>query len=133
MTQIHLDAKPDHVLRLARQKDPRGAVAEMIWNALDAEASVVEVDVLANDIEGVDRVIVRDNGHGMHAASCGSYFGDLGGSWKATAKVSPNIQRPLHGRSGQGRLRALRAGPARALDQRRREPRRGAREDSHQR
>lgn len=42
----------------------------MIWNALDAEASLVEVDVLANDIEGVDRVIVRDNGHGMPAASC---------------------------------------------------------------
>lgn len=110
MTQIHLDAKPDHVLRLARQKDPRGAVAEMIWNALDAEASVVEVEILANDIEGVDRVIVRDNGHGMPAASCRSYFGDLGGSWKATAKVSPNLRRPMHGRSGQGRLRAYALG-----------------------
>lgn len=110
MTQIHLDAKPDHVLRLARQKDPLGAVAEMIWNALDAEATLVEVDVLANDIEGVDRVIVRDNGHGMPAASCGSYFGDLGGSWKATAKVSPTLRRPMHGRSGQGRLRAYALG-----------------------
>jgi hypothetical protein len=110
MRQIHLDAKPDHVLRLAKRQDPRGAVAEMIWNALDAEASVVEVEIQANDIEGVDRVIVRDNGHGMPAASCGSYFGDLGGSWKAAAKVSPTLRRPMHGRSGQGRLRAYALG-----------------------
>lgn len=110
MPQIHLDAKPDHVLRLAKRKDPRGAVAEMVWNALDAEASLVEVDIQANDIEGVDRVIVRDNGHGMPAASCRTYFGDLGGSWKASAKVSPNLRRPMHGRSGQGRLRAYALG-----------------------
>lgn len=110
MLQIHLDAKPDHVLRLAKRKDPRGAVAEMIWNALDAEASLVEVEIQANDIEGVDRVIVRDNGHGMPAVSCRSYFGDLGGSWKASAKVSPNLRRPMHGRSGQGRLRAYALG-----------------------
>ncbi len=98
----HLDAKPDHVLRLARRQDPRGAVAEMIWNALDAEASVVEVEIQANDIEGVDRVIVRDNGHGMPAASCGSYFGDLGGSWKAVAKVSPTLHRPLQAGRARG-------------------------------
>ena len=110
MRQIHLDAKPDHVLRLARRNDPRGAVAEMIWNALDAEACLVEVEIQTNDIEGVERVIVRDDGHGMPAASCGSYFGDLGGSWKATAKVSATLLRPLHGRSGQGRLRAYALG-----------------------
>jgi len=110
MRQVHIDAKPDHLLRLARQADPQGAVAEMIWNALDAEANHVEVEVQTNDIGGVERVIVRDDGHGMPAASCGSYFGDLGGSWKATAKVSPNICRTLHGRSGQGRLRGFALG-----------------------
>jgi hypothetical protein len=110
MQRVHIDAKPDHVLRLARRADPQGAVAEMIWNGLDAEAGQVEVEVQNNDIGGVERVIVRDNGHGMPAASCGAYFGDLGGSWKATAKVSPNIRRTLHGRSGQGRLRAFALG-----------------------
>jgi hypothetical protein len=82
----------------------------MIWNALDAEAGQVEVEVQTNDIGGVERVIVRDDGHGMPGTSCGSYFGDLGGSWKATAKVSPNLRRTLHGRSGQGRLRAFALG-----------------------
>ncbi len=110
MIRVHIDAKPDHVLRLAKRADPRGAVAEMIWNALDAEACQVEVEVQTNDIGGVERVIVHDDGHGMPAASCHSYFGDLGGSWKATAKTSPNLHRTLHGRSGQGRLRAYALG-----------------------
>lgn len=112
MRRIHLDAKPDHVLRLARRNDPRGAVAEVVWNALDAEAHYVDIDIQVNDVGGVERVIVRDDGHGMPAASCGSYFGDLGGSWKATAKVSPSLRRTLHGRSGQGRLRAFALGHA---------------------
>jgi hypothetical protein len=110
MRRVHIDAKPDHLLRLAKRKDPLGAVAEMIWNSLDAEAMRVEAEVQVNDIGGVERVIVRDDGHGMPAASCGSYFGDLGGSWKATAKVSPNLGRTLHGRSGQGRLRGFALG-----------------------
>ncbi|HEV2376123.1 MAG TPA: ATP-binding protein, partial [Streptosporangiaceae bacterium] len=97
MIRVHIDAKPDHVLRLAKRADPLGAVAEMVWNALDAEANHVDVEVQTNDIGGVERVIVRDDGHGMPAASCGAYFGDLGGSWKATAKVSPNLRRTLHG------------------------------------
>ncbi|GGP01268.1 hypothetical protein GCM10012278_04040 [Nonomuraea glycinis] len=45
MRTVHIEAKPDHLLRLARQKDPVGAVAEMIWNALDAEATHVSVDL----------------------------------------------------------------------------------------
>ena len=95
----------------ARKADrSAGAVAEMIWNALDAEACQVEVEIQTNDIGGVERVIVRDDGHDMPAASCSSYFGDLGGSWKAAAKVSPNLQRTLHVRSGQGRLRACALG-----------------------
>jgi hypothetical protein len=30
MRQVHIDAKPDHLLRLARQADPQGTVAG-IW------------------------------------------------------------------------------------------------------
>jgi hypothetical protein len=74
MFRVHIDAKPDHVLRLARRNHPQAAVAEMIWNALDAEAGQVEVEVQTNDIGGVERVIVRDDGHGMLAASCGTYL-----------------------------------------------------------
>ncbi|GAA1265067.1 hypothetical protein GCM10009677_16230 [Sphaerisporangium rubeum] len=107
---VHIEAKPDHLLRLARLKDPAGAVAEMIWNALDAEAHNVSVEVEVNEIGGVESVVVTDDGHGMPNASCAHYFEGLGGSWKATAKVSPDLRRGLHGHSGQGRLRAFALG-----------------------
>ncbi|MEU0571890.1 ATP-binding protein [Nonomuraea sp. NPDC005983] len=104
---VHIEAKPDHLLRLARQKDPVSAVAEMIWNALDAEATHVSVDLEVNELNGVESVRVTDDGHGMPNASCAGYFGGLGESWKTTAKLSPELKRGLHGRSGQGRLRAF--------------------------
>ncbi|MBB5627055.1 ATP-binding protein [Sphaerisporangium krabiense] len=110
MPIVHIEAKPDHLLRLARQKDPVGAVAEMIWNALDAEACHVRVELEVNELNGVESVSITDDGHGMPNASCTSYFSGLGGSWKTTAKVSPNLKRGLHGRSGQGRLRAFALG-----------------------
>ncbi|GGL31108.1 ATP-binding protein [Planomonospora parontospora] len=110
MGTVHIEAKPDHLLRLARQKDPVGAVVEMIWNALDAEATLVTVDLEINELDGAESVSVTDDGHGMPNASCGDYFGGLGGSWKMSAKVSPELKRGLHGRSGQGRLRAFALG-----------------------
>ncbi|WP_204012401.1 ATP-binding protein [Sphaerimonospora thailandensis] len=110
MSTVHIEAKPDHLLRLAWQKDPMGAVVEMIWNALDAEASLVTVDLEINELGGIESVSITDDGHGMPNASCKSYFGGLGGSWKTAAKVSPHLKRGLHGRSGQGRLRAFALG-----------------------
>jgi hypothetical protein len=50
----HIDAKPDHVLRLARRNNPYGAVAEIAWNALGAEAIHIEVEVQNNDVGGVE-------------------------------------------------------------------------------
>ncbi|MCW2671812.1 MAG: hypothetical protein JWP14_401 [Frankiales bacterium] len=110
MQRIHIDAKADHVLRLARLGDPAGAVAEIIWNGLDAEAQTVEVEVEVNEFDGVERVIVRDDGHGMPIEACASYFEGLGGSWKATAKVSPSLKRSMNGKSGQGRVRGFALG-----------------------
>ncbi|MGW0203195.1 ATP-binding protein [Nonomuraea sp. NPDC003201] len=110
MRTVHIGAKPDHLLRLAQQKDPVGAVAEMIWNALDAEASHVSIDLECNELNGVEAVSITDDGHGMPNASCVAFFGGLGGSWKTTAKFSPHLKRGLHGRSGQGRLRAFALG-----------------------
>ncbi|MFG1702500.1 ATP-binding protein [Nonomuraea sp. M3C6] len=110
MRTVHIEAKPDHLLRLARQKDPVSAVAEMIWNALDAEAGQVSVELEVNELNGVESVSITDDGHGMPNASCAGFFGGLGGSWKTTAKFSPQLKRGLHGRSGQGRLRAFALG-----------------------
>lgn len=108
--RIHIEAKADHLLRLARRSDPVGAINELIWNALDAEATKIDVELILNDADGVEGVIIRDNGHGMPHSSCESYFTNLGGSWKAAAKVSETLKRTLNGKNGQGRIRGFALG-----------------------
>lgn len=110
MTTVRLEAKPDHILRLAGLRDPLRGVAEMIWNSVDAEATTVDVGIALNAAGGVGEVTVSDDGHGMNRQECIPYFTRLGGSWKSSALVSPKIKRPLHGKSGQGRLRAFALG-----------------------
>ncbi|MET9292609.1 ATP-binding protein [Streptomyces sp. NPDC003077] len=110
MRRVHLEAAEDHVERLAREGDPVGAVKELIWNALDADATRVEVEIERSPTDAVDRVVIKDDGSGMTPAVCSSTFGRIGGSWKKAARVSPGRGRPLHGQAGQGRLRAFALG-----------------------
>lgn len=85
-------------------------VVELIWNALDADATQVDVRFARNDLEGLEEVRVIDNGHGMSYDDAVEGFGSLGGSWKQTALVSKRDQRALHGRDGSGRFKAARLG-----------------------
>jgi hypothetical protein len=110
MQRLHIDAKDDLILRLAHRDQPVQAVIELVWNSLDAEANNVTVVIERNAMDGVERVRIEDDGHGMAPEAIPSAFQDLGGSWKATAKLSPNIKRPMNGRNGQGRIRGFALG-----------------------
>ncbi|WP_461034287.1 ATP-binding protein [Streptomyces mayteni] len=90
--------------------DPVGAVEELIWNALDAECDRVLVELETNELGGVDRVVVRDDGTGIAADMAASYFQPIGTSWKRAASLSPVKKRMLHGKNGQGRIRAFALG-----------------------
>lgn len=110
MERIHLEAADDHVQVLAHEGDPARAVVELIWNSLDADAHRVAVGLRRNDLDGVDAVTVIDDGHGMSPEAARTAFRWIGGSWKKTALRSQGEGRPLHGKSGQGRLRAFALG-----------------------
>lgn len=55
MVKVRLETSREHVAELARLRDPVGAVEELIWNALDADAERVVVTLERNDLGGVDR------------------------------------------------------------------------------
>ncbi|WP_434966266.1 ATP-binding protein [Janibacter indicus] len=110
MPRIQLEAGDDHIERLAHENDPVRAVIELVWNSLDADAHEVHVNLVRNEADGVIGVEVTDDGHGMPPEELTSAFRWVGNSWKRTASQSKGERRPLHGRYGQGRLRAFALG-----------------------
>ncbi|WP_406178695.1 ATP-binding protein [Streptomyces canus] len=110
MVKVRLETSREHVAELARLRDPVGAVEELIWNAVDADAERVVVTLERNDLGGVDRIRVQDDGTGMSAEHCEEYFRPIGASWKRRAQGSPAKKRVLHGKNGRGRVRAFALG-----------------------
>lgn len=110
MSKVSLEAAQDHVETLAHEGDPVRAVLELIWNGLDADAHHVSVDFERNEADGIVGVRVVDDGHGIAPEALESAFRWIGGSWKKLARRSQREGRPLHGKSGQGRLRAFALG-----------------------
>lgn len=110
MAELTLQAGDDHVERLAHEGDPVRAVVELIWNAIDAEAPKVTVDLSRNESDAITKVVVADNGHGISLDEVETTFGRIGGSWKLFATKSKNGKRGLHGKQGAGRLRAFALG-----------------------
>lgn len=109
MRTITVQVKEDHLETLARTK-PMAALAELIWNALDAEATSVTVEFVANDLEGLEQIRITDNGHGLSYEDALVGFQNLGGSWKREEARTPGRKRALHGKYGKGRFRAFALG-----------------------
>ncbi len=111
MAELHLRADDDHVERLAHENDPVRAIVELIWNAIDAEAPTVTVDLEYDDVlGGITKTVVTDTGHGIERDELDATFGRIGGSWKRLAAKTKNDKRGLHGERGEGRLRAFALG-----------------------
>lgn len=107
--RIPVEVRPDFIEKVARRTDPLGAVEELVWNSLDADATEVHIELELNDFDGVQAVVVGDNGHGIPAATVESAFKGMGGSWKRGAPGTES-GRQLHGRHGYGRFRVLALG-----------------------
>lgn len=107
---ITVRVENDHLESLASPSGNLMGVVELIWNALDAEADHVVVQLEVNPIEGVDVVQIWDDGHGMNHEEALTEFAHLGGSWKHLATHSKHQKRLLHGSQGQGRWRAFSVG-----------------------
>jgi hypothetical protein len=111
MKTIDVTVQKDHLEKLATTRKPTLAIAELIWNALDADATDVRVDFVDNGIGGTKQITVTDNGpKGMAYDRALQSFGDLGGSWKKTAVKTDAEGRLLHGKAGIGRFKAFALG-----------------------
>jgi len=108
MQTIEVHVEPDFIESLAKTK-PITAMAELIWNALDADAKNVTVEFEYNSIDGLETIRISDDGFGITLDEAEKGFGSLGGSWKrATNRTKSG--RYLHGKEGKGRFRAFALG-----------------------
>jgi hypothetical protein len=105
MTTLNLQAKQDFLERDAATRDPLRALSEFVWNALDADASKVEIQLERNDLGGLAAIRIVDDGTGISAQHAEVDFGNLGASWKRDAHRTSNLGRAIHGKEGRGRLR----------------------------
>jgi hypothetical protein len=110
MKKITVKVNTDHLRTLSRAKKPILAVAELIWNALDADAGNVSVAIEENSLGGLECIRVIDDGLGLPYNDAIMYFSNLGGSWKRSRHKSKQQGRLLHGRLGKGRFRAFSLG-----------------------
>jgi hypothetical protein len=104
-----VEVKSDFLEKITRAK-PVQALAELIWNSLDADARKVEVFVEENALGAMSRIIIRDTGTGIEFDKAPELFSSLGGSWKRSRTTTQNEGRFLHGQDGRGRFKAFALG-----------------------
>ncbi len=80
MTILSLLAKQDHLEKIAKTSDPIKALAEFVWNALDADSTEVAVNLLRNPLGGIQEIRITDNGTGISHDRAQRDFGNLGES-----------------------------------------------------
>lgn len=104
--RIPILVRPDHLALLSNARAPLDALAELIWNAFDADATKVIVSFEVNALDALDEIRITDNGHGIFHPDAKKLFGDLGDSWKK-AKRRTDGGRGIHGKNGKGRFKAF--------------------------
>lgn len=105
MPELTLKAKHDHLAKVAHTRDYVKALAEFVWNALDADADDVSVEFSRNALGGLHSILIRDNGSGISKKRAEHDFESLGDSWKLNANRTSLNARVIHGKEGQGRLK----------------------------
>jgi hypothetical protein len=105
-----IQVQDDHLERIAQTRKPVLALAELVWNAVDADAKRIDVTLDDNGLGGLKTIRINDDGHGIPYAKAEELFSRLGGSWKQGRTHSYEENRILHGKEGRGRFRAFALG-----------------------
>jgi len=94
----------DAIKRLFNAR-PIDAIAEAIWNAVDAKAKNINVVFTKNkDLGTLEKISIEDNGDAIPRDKFDDYFLQYQKSWKAKER---NSGKNYHGRKGEGRFKIM--------------------------
>jgi len=105
--RLKMKPRSDFIKRLA-QAPTLNAIEELIWNAFDERAKTVEISLEVNELEAVNRIVIRDDGQSLPYENAAEAFENLGSSNKTCRTLEKGEH--LHGRRGEGRNKALSLG-----------------------
>lgn len=108
MKTFEIQVKQDHILKQSKASGVN-ALAEIIWNALDADATEVKIVANKNGFDNYYSIDIQDNGHGISYDEAIIVFQNLGGSKKSIEQKSPG-GRFYHGKEGKGRFKLFSLG-----------------------
>jgi hypothetical protein len=97
---FEIQVQDDYLQTITQVRKPILAIAELIWNSVDADADHVDVILQDDRLGGIKSIEVTDNGHGIPFADAEKLFSNLGGSWKQGGHRSLEKRRLLHGQGG---------------------------------
>lgn len=107
---VSVAVRDDFLARQTKAK-PIPALAELLWNSLDGDATDVSVEFVYEDLAGgMSKIVVYDNGDGFSRNDARALFGNLGGSWKRHIRQTKRNHRMIHGQEGRGRYKAFALG-----------------------
>jgi Histidine kinase-, DNA gyrase B-, and HSP90-like ATPase len=89
------------------RKKPVKALAEAIWNSLDAGADHVDVSFEYTALNAISTVVITDDGEGITPERAEAGFAEYGDSWKRHLDARTYNDRHVHGRRGRGRYHIL--------------------------
>ena len=108
MKQLEVTVTNDHIERVTSAK-PLAAISELIWNAYDADATEVRVELEEGPLTRLGTIRIFDNGRAIRFDEIETVFRSLGGSWKKFTRQTQG-GRAVHGEKGQGRFKAFALG-----------------------
>ncbi|MEZ5910602.1 MAG: ATP-binding protein [Hyphomicrobiaceae bacterium] len=109
MANAFMSIQPDIIDRLTKAR-PLAALAELIWNSLDADADLVTVTLTRDPLKTLTAITIADDGDGLPRVDALAQFKRYGGSWKQPGGLTRRKKRALHGFEGRGRFNALALG-----------------------
>jgi len=75
---LNIGVEQDHLDSLTKATGI-SALAELIWNSLDADATEIKINYKKNSIGGYEYIKISDNGHGLDYIQAQNVFSKLGG------------------------------------------------------
>jgi DNA mismatch repair ATPase MutL len=60
---FEIQVQDDHLERIAQTRKPVLALAELVWNAVDADADRIDITLSDDELAGTKAIEVTDNRH----------------------------------------------------------------------